>query len=551
MLYEDRSSDQESRHESSDTLRCRWAARMDCSLHDDGMHSARMHQWLDEQLTLQAPALRFARYPLTAALGHFEDPALAIRETYCADQQVEVVQRPTGGGSLYLDATQLSWTLALPMTQAGQGALASLLRRHGNAVVQALDELGIPAVFRFPNDIEVNDRKIGAGFIGEVNGAWLIQGSLLVLPPDAETMLKILRVPTEKLSAQGVFSARQRMICLEECLGGDVDWDWTRVVLAEALAEAFDLRLREVATTPLAQEKNTPQREIVENEFSAWTERLPRTSLPTGRIMKAFCTTPGGTLYLSIKLGPGGRIQQASFTGTVQVSPGTFFSRLESSLIGIPRDKAPIALESELEFQSEADLLGFTFDDVRGLLRRVLARREMSDTLGLSSAQVNSLIVHDPVGNLSADEILARATVMLVPYCAKLADCKFRHRDGCSECGQCEVGDAYKMARERGMRVVTITRFEHLQGTLAEMARDEVPAYVGMCCESFYLKRHYAFDAAGIPAVLTDISGATCYDLRQEDLAYAGQFRAEARLQVGLVEKVMHFVPPVPTNRSG
>lgn len=107
------------------------------------------------------------------------------------------------------------------------------------------------------------------------------------------------------------------------------------------------------------------------------------------------------------------------------------------------------------------------------------------------------------------------------------------------------------MARERGMRVVTITRFEHLQGTLAEMARDEVPAYVGMCCESFYLKRHYAFDAAGIPAVLTDISGATCYDLRQEDLAYAGQFRAEARLQVGLVEKVMHFVPPVPTNRSG
>jgi len=66
-----------------------------------------------------------------------------------------------------------------------------------------------------------------------------------------------------------------------------------------------------------------------------------------------------------------------------------------------------------------------------------------------------------------------------------------------------------------------------------------------MCCRHFYLKREYAFREAGIPAVLMDITGSNCYELQQEDLAYAGKFQAQAHLDLEVLRKVMKCVPPV------
>jgi lipoate-protein ligase A len=236
-------------------------------------------------------------------------------------------------------------------------------------------------------------------------------------------------------------------------------------------------------------------------------------------------------------------VTQASFSGAVQFAPSDLFVRIGVGLHGHLLQDCGKALAHAVGQITGIDLMGFGVGDLERLVALATARREQGVRFGLNREQSNTLIVHNPGGEKAA-EILENATVMLVPYCAKLADCKFRFRDGCSECGKCEVGDAYRLARERGMRVVSITNFEHLQETLAQMSAEDVPAYVGMCCESFYLKRHYAFQQAGIPAVLTDISGATCYELREEDLAYAGRFRAEAHLRLDVVEKVMRFVPP-------
>jgi lipoate-protein ligase A len=132
---------------------------------------------------------------------------------------------------------------------------------------------------------------------------------------------------------------------------------------------------------------------------------------------------------------------------------------------------------------------------------------------------------------------------MLVPYCAKPAWCALRPTPDCIDCGHCEVGDAYRLARERGLEVTTITNFEHLSETLTDMRARGVTAYVGMCCSDFFLKRHAAFRDAGMDAVLMDIVGATCYELKEEHLAYAGAFKAEAQIDLDALEKVMDLVP--------
>ena len=60
-----------------------------------------------------------------------------------------------------------------------------------------------------------------------------------------------------------------------------------------------------------------------------------------------------------------------------------------------------------------------------------------------------------------------------------------------------------------------------------------------MCCSNFFIKRYRAFAEAGVPALLMDTSGSNCYELQQEEQAYSGAFRAQARLDTALLTQVM------------
>jgi lipoate---protein ligase len=482
--------------------------------------------------------LRLHRYLPTASLGRDEALCHAVREDFCGQTGIPVVRRPTGGGALYLDPGQCCLSLTMPRAWLeGGDRLDRLMDRCNGAVARALDRLGVAAEPRSPNDLEAGGRKLGAGFLCLEADAVLYQAVLLVAPVDTETLLTVLRAPREKLSPQGVQSARERFTTLGERLDSVSAMGALEDALEAALLEEFGLfglpgELPEAAL-------HAPAPEPVPAGLTEDWEAL------RDRSWQAFEATSGGVLHL--RLDPdatGRRIAGATLAGAVHVSPPALLADLADALTVASPGAAEARWNRHLE-DPDVQLLGFGADDLRRLLRRALDR-VAEQGLGLSTGQANSLMVHPAGGVDSARQILERATVMLVPYCAKPAWCKWRHRDGCPECGMCEVGDAYRMARERGMRVVTITRYEHLRAVLAEMREAGEAGYVGMCCSNFYLKRAHAFREADMPAVLMDISGSNCYELRQEDQAYAGQFTAEAHLDGEVVEKVMHWVPPRP-----
>jgi lipoate---protein ligase len=482
--------------------------------------------------------LRLHRYLPTASLGRDEAVCHAVREDFCRQMGIPVVRRPTGGGALYLDPGQCCLSLTLPRAWLeGDDRLDRLMERCNGAVARGLRRLGVAAGICAPNDLEAGGRKLGAGFLRLDADAVLYQAVLLVEPVDTETLLTVLRAPREKLSPQGVQSARERFTTLSEQLDAMAGMPSLEDALEAALLAEFGL---------LGLPGELPE---------AGLETLAPDPVPAGltedwavlrdRSWQAFEATPGGVLHLRLDPDATGRcIAGAALAGAAHVSPPTLLADLADALTVASPGAAEARWDRHLE-DPDVQLLGFGADDLRRLLRRAL-NRVADQGLGLSTGQANSLMVHPAGGVDSARQILGRATVMLVPYCAKPAWCKWRHRDGCPECGECEVGDAYRMARERGMRVVTVTRYEHLRAVLEQMREAGEPGYVGMCCSNFYLKRVHAFREAGMPAVLMDISGSNCYELRQEDQAYAGQFAAEAHLDGEVVEKVMRWVPPRP-----
>ncbi|NTU61563.1 MAG: DUF116 domain-containing protein [Caldiserica bacterium] len=152
---------------------------------------------------------------------------------------------------------------------------------------------------------------------------------------------------------------------------------------------------------------------------------------------------------------------------------------------------------------------------------------------GFTPAEANSLFAV----NFSPDEKI-EPKVFLFPYCAKDSNCKLRYTDSCTSCNVCETGDGYKMAIDAGLIPVTITSFEDLEDKFVWMKNQGINAYIGSCCEAFYVKHQEEFIGCGLLGLLIDVHDSTCYDLDKAHQAYAGTFENKTSLDMGLIGKV-------------
>ncbi|MGA7802176.1 MAG: DUF116 domain-containing protein, partial [Gammaproteobacteria bacterium] len=258
---------------------------------------------------------------------------------------------------------------------------------------------------------------------------------------------------------------------------------------------------------------------------------------------EALLKTAGGLLRARIEVdSPARRVCALSLAGDVFVHPADLFERIGREVAGIAVSDLHSRLAERLR-RADVRLQGCTAREVTDVVALAVDRLEQRLLFGFTSEQANRLMVLGQKRGLAARDILSRAEAMLVPYCAKPVDCRWRNRDGCPECRKCEVGRAYQLGRIHGMRIVSINNYEHLCRTLAELRDDGVQGLVGMCCQHFFIKRNQAFVDSGIPMVLMDIGGSNCYELGQEEQAYAGTFAASSRLDVPVLERVMHYVP--------
>ena len=93
-------------------------------------------------------------------VGLHQDIAHEVNTDYCAAQGLPIYRRHVGGGAVYLDRNQLFTHFIYPHRKAPQFA-ANLYPLFIEPVVRTYREMGINAVYRPINDIQVDGRKIG------------------------------------------------------------------------------------------------------------------------------------------------------------------------------------------------------------------------------------------------------------------------------------------------------------------------------------------------------------------------------------------------------
>ncbi|MEW5768034.1 MAG: DUF116 domain-containing protein [bacterium] len=518
------------------------------SLWDTGVKSAAENIALDSVL-LEAKAegkipniLRFLQFsPPAVLVGYHQTVEQEVRVEFCRQQGIDVNRRITGGGAIYFDESQLGWELIAAKADLGY-RLDRVTELVCEAVVKGLGKLGIKAGFRPRNDIEVNGRKIsGTGGIFE-DGAVLFQGTLLV-DFDVETMIRALRIPTEKLADKDLKSVRQRVTCLREELGEAPPLEEIKQALQAGVEEALGIEFSSLGFWAAAGGSSDFEWDDLEGrllkpkkaQFASkdWIESI-REPLENRQTLRGTHRTKGGLIRAWAVVDAKRKLlKQALITGDFFISPTRTIFDLEAALKDVPCAEVSQRIEGFFESR-QPQMSGLTPADFATAFLSALEKVDYPG-LGIPLEEANHLFTVN--GRLQ--DILKSPSVLLLPYCAKLVGCKYRHNDGCAKCGQCSIGTAYELADQHGLTPISIRSYEHLQTTLQAFKKVGVKSYIGCCCETFFAKRQRIFKEAGVPGVLIDIENSTCYDLDRESEALAGEFENQTHLRVNLLEKVM------------
>ena len=224
-------------------------------------------------------------------------------------------------------------------------------------------------------------------------------------------------------------------------------------------------------------------------------------------------------------------------TGDFLSYPARALYDLEAELRGVPLDRGLIRGTIQRFFDEETlRIPGMSFEDFVKPLDHIFQKAGIAE-YGIPLAQCD--LINLANGSF-ADILQQRPSVLLLPYCAKPTACDLRYRKSCRVCDQqdCTIGAAWRIGRERNMRIATVVSFEDLWGELMRMKTEAVSAFIGCCCQPFFIKHADDFRRAGVPGILLDINNTTCYELDQAREAYAGSFDKQTSLNLELLNSV-------------
>ena len=281
--------------------------------------------------------LRFLRFTPSALVGFHQSVEQELRTDYCAAHGIAIQRRITGGGAIYFDETQIGWELYLDRKTLGTADMQEISRRICELAAAGIRRLGVEAHFRPRNDIEVHGRKI-SGTGGAFEGDSIMYQGTLLIDFDIEKMMRVLRIPAEKLSDKAIASARERVANLKDLLGAVPERETVMAALTQSFAEGFSVDFERVSGMS-AEEQNKFQQALAEIDHSDWIHLVNR-PLSDAPLIEGVHKAEGGLLRVALALDLStGRIKQAWFTGDFFVNPRRIIADLEAALRESPLDR--------------------------------------------------------------------------------------------------------------------------------------------------------------------------------------------------------------------
>ena len=172
----------------------------------------------------------FWRTSPTVMVGRYQNTLAEINEPYVKKNNVNLVRRNSGGGTIYTDMGAWQFTF-IQKNYKNEGIFFS---KFTTPVVEALRAEGVDASFSGRNDLMIGNRKFSGNAQYIKDNAMLHHGSML-FDTDIKSMVEALSVSEEKIIAKGIKSVSQRVINVREAMGEGVTSEDFRDIMLKSL----------------------------------------------------------------------------------------------------------------------------------------------------------------------------------------------------------------------------------------------------------------------------------------------------------------------------
>lgn len=151
-------------------------------------------------------------------MGRYQNARGEANLDYMKDNDIGLVRRDTGGGTIYLDMGGVNFCFLTDSDDKGADVNFDEMYRP---VIEILNELGLHDVEKSGrNDLLVNGKKVSGAAMSIVNGR-TYGGYTLLLDIDEEKMVKSLNPNKKKMASKGIKSVRSRVNSLRDHLADE------------------------------------------------------------------------------------------------------------------------------------------------------------------------------------------------------------------------------------------------------------------------------------------------------------------------------------------
>lgn len=207
----------------------------------------------------------YSRNKPTISLGRFRDFDKDANLRFVKENNISVVRRVSGGSSIFTSSSQIICSLVIKDSFENiQESYFEICK----CIMSALDSLDINSLFKEPNDIIVNGRKISGSAQYRAKGFLLHHGSLIIEPEPL--MDKVLK-PVKNRSYDGVIS-------VSESLNRKVTKEEVVLALRNAFEENLKMRIYDGLFTKKETEDILSRQEefkVSVSDLSNPSKRLP------------------------------------------------------------------------------------------------------------------------------------------------------------------------------------------------------------------------------------------------------------------------------------
>ena len=269
---------------------------------------------------------------------------------FCEEEGILVARRQIGGGAVYLDGGQIFYHVVLHKDTPGiPKVVAEFYKFLLQAPIKAYNELGIPAVYKPVNDIIVDQRKISGNGAGVIEDAWVLCGNL-ILTFDYDTMVKVLKVPSEKFRDKLANSLREWITTIEREVGYVPSTDKCVDLIVKNFGETLKAKFTPDELTPREKELTDELNALYKTKERLFMPIRRHPNMERGRVVKvtggvyvneSTYKSPGGLIRVTSEV-KDGIIRDIMISGDFWFIPQESLPGLEEALTGLSLDEATL-----------------------------------------------------------------------------------------------------------------------------------------------------------------------------------------------------------------